>query len=77
MASTQTISTGAKSTAPPGPWREFWTAFSANRGAVIGLVTIVLLLLVALDAAQTQSALRALALDAPLRFSELATLQLE
>ena len=50
MASTQTISTGAKSTAPPGPWREFWTAFSANRGAVIGLATIVFLLLVALFA---------------------------
>ena len=25
------------STAPPGPWREFWGSFSANRGAVIGL----------------------------------------
>ena len=33
---------------PPGPWREFWGAFSANRGAVIGLSTIALLLLVAL-----------------------------
>ena len=44
-----TVSDGAgKSTAPPGPWREFWTAFSANRGAVIGLATIVVLLLVAL-----------------------------
>jgi len=50
MASTQAISNGAKSTAPPGPWREFWTAFSANRGAVIGLATIVFLLLVALFA---------------------------
>ena len=50
MASTQTISNGAKSTAPPGLWREFWTAFSANRGAVIGLATIVFLLLVALFA---------------------------
>ena len=37
-----------KSTAPPGPWREFWGAFSANRGAVIGLAVIALLLLVAL-----------------------------
>ncbi|BEP45256.1 ABC transporter permease subunit [Variovorax sp. V15] len=46
-----TVSDGAgKSTAPPGPWREFWTAFSANRGAVIGLATIVVLLLVALFA---------------------------
>ncbi|PIF76269.1 dipeptide transport system permease protein [Variovorax sp. 54] len=49
MATTHTVSTGA-SPAPPGPWREFWTAFSANRGAVFGLVTIVVLLLVALFA---------------------------
>jgi dipeptide transport system permease protein len=34
--------------APPGPWREFWGSFSANRGAVLGLAVIVLLLLVAL-----------------------------
>ncbi|MGZ5181350.1 MAG: ABC transporter permease subunit [Ramlibacter sp.] len=32
---------------PPGPLREFWTAFSANRGAVLGLAVVVLLLLVA------------------------------
>ncbi|QNK70826.1 ABC transporter permease subunit [Variovorax sp. PAMC26660] len=49
MATTHTISPSA-SPAPPGPWREFWTAFSANRGAVIGLVIIALLLLVALFA---------------------------
>jgi dipeptide transport system permease protein len=36
------------SPAPPGPWREFWGSFSANRGAVIGLVVIVALFLVAL-----------------------------
>ena len=36
--------------APPGPWREFWTSFSANHGAVIGLGIIVFLLLVALFA---------------------------
>ena len=36
MASTQIISNGVKSAAPPGPWREFWTAFSANRGAIHG-----------------------------------------
>ena len=48
--STQTISSSGVGKAPPGPWREFWTAFSANRGAVIGLVTIALLLLVALFA---------------------------
>lgn len=34
---------------PPGPWREFWTAFSANRGAVLGLLVIVGLLLVAVS----------------------------
>ncbi|MFM9925806.1 ABC transporter permease subunit [Variovorax sp. H27-G14] len=54
MATTSHPSDAAKHAvkhgAPPGPWREFWTAFSANRGAVIGLFTIVLLLLVALFA---------------------------
>jgi dipeptide transport system permease protein len=56
MANTHAVSTNGKSgksgksAAPPGPWREFWTAFSANRGAVIGLVVIVVLLLVALFA---------------------------
>jgi dipeptide transport system permease protein len=35
---------------PPGPWREFWIAFSANRGAVIGLVIVGVLLLLALFA---------------------------
>ncbi len=34
--------------APPGPLREFWLAFSANRGAVIGLGVVVVLLLLAL-----------------------------
>jgi dipeptide transport system permease protein len=56
MANTHAVSTNGKSgksgksAAPPGPWREFWTAFSANRGAVIGLVVIVVLMLVALFA---------------------------
>ena len=50
MATTQAVSAGVKSAAPPGPWREFWTAFSANRGAVMGLAVIVVLLLVALFA---------------------------
>jgi dipeptide transport system permease protein len=50
MATSPPLASGAKTAAPPGPWREFWTAFSANRGAVIGLVTIVALLLVALFA---------------------------
>ena len=38
------------SIAPPHPLREFWTYFSANRGAVAGLVVIVLVLLCALFA---------------------------
>ena len=36
--------------APPGPLREFWISFSANRGAVIGMGVVVGLLLVALFA---------------------------
>jgi dipeptide transport system permease protein len=36
--------------APPGPLREFWIAFSANRGAVIGMGTVAFLLLLALFA---------------------------
>jgi len=47
---THAVSGGAARSAPPGPWREFWTAFSANRGAVIGLATIAVLLFVALFA---------------------------
>jgi len=50
MASTDIIAPPVATQAPPGPWREFWTAFSANRGAVIGLATIAALLLVALFA---------------------------
>ena len=33
--------------APPGPLREFWTAFSANAGAVAGLVIVLVVLLMA------------------------------
>jgi dipeptide transport system permease protein len=36
--------------APPGPWREFWTSFSANKGAVMGLAVIGVLLVVAVMA---------------------------
>jgi dipeptide transport system permease protein len=36
--------------APPGPLREFWISFSANRGAVIGMATVLGLLLIALVA---------------------------
>lgn len=42
--------TAVPSVAPPHPLREFWTYFSANRGAVAGLVVIVLVLLCALFA---------------------------
>jgi dipeptide transport system permease protein len=34
--------------APPGPLREFWISFSANRGAVMGLGVVTVLLLLAL-----------------------------
>ncbi len=33
----------AATSAPPHPLREFWGYFSANRGAVAGLVVIVLI----------------------------------
>ena len=36
--------------APPHPLREFWTYFSANRGAVAGLIIVLAVLLVALFA---------------------------
>jgi dipeptide transport system permease protein len=36
--------------APPGPWKEFWIAFSANRGAVMGLAVVCFLFLLALFA---------------------------
>lgn len=36
--------------APPGPLREFWISFRANRGAVIGMATVVFLLLLAVFA---------------------------
>ena len=32
---------------PPGPWREFWGYFSANRGAVAGLVIVISVLALA------------------------------
>src|SRR3954464_464650 len=40
----------APSAQPPGPWREFWISFSANRGAVAGLAVVAFLLLLALFA---------------------------
>jgi dipeptide transport system permease protein len=35
---------------PPGPLREFWISFRANRGAVIGMSVVIVLLLLALFA---------------------------
>jgi dipeptide transport system permease protein len=35
---------------PPGPWREFWISFSANKGAVAGMAIVLGLLLVAVVA---------------------------
>jgi dipeptide transport system permease protein len=43
-------STGTKVAAPPHPLREFWQSFSANHGAVAGLVVIVILAFVAIFA---------------------------
>lgn len=48
--STETLQAPAASVAPPHPAREFWTYFSANRGAVAGLIVIALVLFCALFA---------------------------
>ncbi len=37
-----------KEMAPPGPWRSFWLAFSENRGAVIALGVLALIILAAI-----------------------------
>jgi dipeptide transport system permease protein len=39
-----------RAVSPPGPLREFWISFSANKGAVMGLLVVGALLLVALFA---------------------------
>lgn len=46
MAS-NTLAAGAVAPVPPGPLRAFWQAFSANKGAVFGLVVVCLLLVLA------------------------------
>ena len=38
----------AGAAAPPSPWRSFWAGFSANRGALLGLAVLALVLLCAL-----------------------------
>ncbi|HKP66207.1 MAG TPA: ABC transporter permease subunit [Casimicrobiaceae bacterium] len=40
----------ATDTGPPSRWREFWRAFAENRGAIIGLVLVGVLLALALGA---------------------------
>ncbi|MCC6870421.1 MAG: ABC transporter permease subunit [Burkholderiales bacterium] len=40
----------AEAARPPSPWREFWGYFSANKGAVAGLVFVVAIMLVAIAA---------------------------
>ena len=50
MSTVITSSAPAKAPAPPHPLREFWNYFSANNGAVAGLVIVVLVLLIALFA---------------------------
>ena len=40
----------ATDTGPPSRWREFWRAFAQNRGAIIGLVLVGVLLALALGA---------------------------
>ena len=42
----QTLNTPVVAAAPPGPLREFWLAFSANKGAVAGLVVLLLVAVV-------------------------------
>ncbi len=65
-----TLMPGAKAPRVPGSRVAYLDGVPVAT-SVAGEVTM----LVALDAAQKQSALRALSLDAPLRFSELAALQ--
>jgi dipeptide transport system permease protein len=42
------VAFSAVAVAPPGPFRAFWSAFSENRGAVLGLFVVCLIVLVAL-----------------------------
>jgi len=50
MSTTTTSPALAASAVPPGPLREFWLSFSANKGALGGLVVVAALLLLALFA---------------------------
>src|SRR5512141_2269832 len=44
---TDSLIVSSTAAAPPGPLREFWGYFSANRGAVGGLVIVIAVLLMA------------------------------
>jgi dipeptide transport system permease protein len=44
---TRTLASAAPELAPPSPLREFWSYFSANHGAVAGLVIVIAVLLMA------------------------------
>jgi dipeptide transport system permease protein len=46
------VTAAALAPAPPGPLRAFWSAFTENRGAVLGLIVVCLVCLVALFAPQ-------------------------
>lgn len=47
MSKTTALQSQDESPEPPQPWREFWGYFSANHGAVAGLVIVILVLLLA------------------------------
>jgi dipeptide transport system permease protein len=50
MAADITITTPLKAAAPPSPFAEFWGSFRENKGAVLGLAVLVLIVLVAIFA---------------------------
>ncbi|MBI5269829.1 MAG: ABC transporter permease subunit [Burkholderiales bacterium] len=50
MADVSTLSPAAASPPPPSPWKSFWWAFSENKGAVAGLVVVVIVALLAIFA---------------------------
>ncbi len=43
-----TIPLATTAPAPPGPFRAFWSSFSENRGAVVGLIVVALICLIAI-----------------------------
>jgi len=42
------VAISSRAVVPPGPFRAFWNAFSENRGAVIGLAVVCVIVLIAL-----------------------------